>query len=96
MTLNIAQLFGDPVPRVEPLPPPPNTENVPTTPASTEPVRERVLCPRCENDEATLHIIHDGDSIRRDCARCGRFIDFPVWYDRNTATSYIESQQMCG
>lgn len=24
--------------------------------------------------------IHDGQSTRRDCARCGRFIDFPIWY----------------
>jgi len=24
--------------------------------------------------------IHDGQSVRRDCAGCGRFIDFPVWY----------------
>jgi TubC N-terminal docking domain len=23
--------------------------------------------------------IHDGQSLRRDCGRCGRFIDFPVW-----------------
>jgi hypothetical protein len=24
--------------------------------------------------------IHDGQSTRRDCARCGRFIDFSRWY----------------
>jgi hypothetical protein len=24
--------------------------------------------------------IHDGQSFRRDCGRCGRFLDFPVWY----------------
>jgi hypothetical protein len=26
--------------------------------------------------------IHDGRSMRRDCERCGRFISFPVWYDK--------------
>jgi hypothetical protein len=25
--------------------------------------------------------IHGGRSTRRDCARCGRFIDFSRWYD---------------
>jgi hypothetical protein len=24
--------------------------------------------------------IHDGQSTRRDCAKCGRFIDFSYWY----------------
>ena len=28
--------------------------------------------------------IHDGQSVRRDCGRCGRFIDFPVWYGKGT------------
>jgi hypothetical protein len=27
--------------------------------------------------------IHEGRSVRRDCAKCGRFIDFPVWYEKN-------------
>lgn len=26
--------------------------------------------------------IHDQQSIRRDCAECGRFLDFPVWYGK--------------
>ena len=28
--------------------------------------------------------IHDGQSVRRDCARCDRFLDFPVWHGKNT------------
>ena len=28
--------------------------------------------------------IHDGQSARRDCGRCGRFINFPIWYGRGT------------
>lgn len=28
--------------------------------------------------------IHNGQSVRRDCARCGRFLDFPVWYGKTT------------
>ncbi len=26
--------------------------------------------------------IHGGQSVRRDCDRCGRFLDFPVWYGK--------------
>lgn len=26
--------------------------------------------------------IHDGQSVRRDCAKCGRFIEFPIWYGK--------------
>ena len=27
--------------------------------------------------------IHGGQSVRRDCERCRRFLDFPVWYGKN-------------
>lgn len=26
------------------------------------------------------HAPHNGTTIRRDCAECGRFLDFPLWY----------------
>lgn len=35
---------------------------------------------RCGSSHYRDVPIHRGQSIRRDCARCGRFIDFPVWY----------------
>lgn len=28
--------------------------------------------------------IHGGKSVRRDCACCGRFLDFPAWYGKAT------------
>jgi hypothetical protein len=28
--------------------------------------------------------IHNGQSVRRDCGRCGRFFAFPIWYGNNT------------
>lgn len=26
--------------------------------------------------------IHYGQSVRRDCGRCGRFLEFPMWYGK--------------
>jgi hypothetical protein len=26
------------------------------------------------------HLIHRGQSVRRDCAECGKFVAFTVWY----------------
>lgn len=28
--------------------------------------------------------IHGGQSVRRDCGRCGRFLDFPLWHGKDT------------
>lgn len=40
----------------------------------------RPIC-RCGSTTWREVAIHDGQSTRRDCARCGRFIDFSRWYD---------------
>ena len=89
MVLNIAQLFGDQVDEVE-VPIQSDARD-----SEREIFREPALCSRCQHGEATLHIIHDGGSVRRDCGRCGRFIDFPIWYDIDAASNYIESQNRC-
>ncbi len=52
------------------------TRDAPATP--TKPV-----C-RCGSTAWRDVPIHDGQSVRRDCGRCGRFIDFPVWYGKGT------------
>jgi hypothetical protein len=36
--------------------------------------------------------IHGGASVRRDCARCDRFLDHPVWYGKVKAGSPDEGQ----
>lgn len=35
---------------------------------------------RCGSTKWRDVSIHEGQSTRRDCARCGRFIDFSRWY----------------
>ena len=37
-------------------------------------------CSRCLSQEFRYIEIHDGQSRRRECGKCGRFIDFPVWH----------------
>jgi hypothetical protein len=39
-------------------------------------------CPRCRSTAFRDVPIHNGQSLRRDCAGCGRFITFVVWYGR--------------
>jgi len=38
-----------------------------------------VICP-CGSGTTVEIAIHGGQSTRRDCGRCGRFVDFAVWY----------------
>lgn len=35
---------------------------------------------RCGSTSYLDFPIHGGRSVRRDCAACRRFIDFPIWY----------------
>lgn len=41
-----------------------------------------IRCPRCGTTGHKDVAIHGGQSVRRDCSRCGRFLEFPVWYGR--------------
>lgn len=44
------------------------------------PAQATPVC-RCGSNKWLEVPIHGGRSKRRDCARCGRFIDFSRWYD---------------
>jgi hypothetical protein len=37
-------------------------------------------CDRCGSTETSDQPIHGGQSIRRDCAACGRFRKFTIWH----------------
>lgn len=48
--------------------------------------KERVIpegqhCYRCLSTDFQDTPIHGGHSMRRDCAKCGAFVDFPKWYE---------------
>src|SRR5262245_17574403 len=62
-----------------------DVDNVPDTePAPIiDPGTTKVVC-RCGSTTWRDVTIHVGRSVRRDCARCGRFIEFPVWYGKGT------------
>ena len=64
-----------PVPEAAPPLPSPTCE-APTKQAKT-------VC-RCGSTTWWDVSIHGGQSIRRDCGQCRRFIEFPVWYNNNT------------
>jgi len=36
------------------------------------------------------HAPHHGTTIRRDCGRCGRFLDFPVWYGKDALQNEMQ------
>lgn len=43
--------------------------------------------------------IHDSQSVRRDCARCGRFLGWPLWYGRHDVLAVelaIRKSERCG
>lgn len=58
-------------------------EDEPSKPAADPPVDSTgPRCDRCGSIEFVEVPIHEGDSVRRDCARCRRTWGFPVWYGR--------------
>jgi hypothetical protein len=40
-------------------------------------------CDKCGSTDFRDTLVHEGCSARRDCAQCGRFIDFPRWYEND-------------
>jgi len=45
-----------------------------------------LVCPRCRTSGyVTLFPIHNGQSTRLDCAHCGRFLRFGIWYGKETS-----------
>lgn len=57
---------------------------------SAEEIPVPVLCPRCGSKQYRDVVIHSGQTIRRDCGNCGRFIDFPLWHGELTVVSDSE------
>jgi hypothetical protein len=54
-----------------------------------EPGQQVSPCRRCGNRTTYLAILHAGESLRRDCAKCGRFIDFPSWHNREDTAKIL-------
>lgn len=54
-----------------------------------EPEPQESSCRRCGTHATYLAIIHAGESLRRDCAKCGRFIDFPSWHNREETAKIL-------
>lgn len=44
----------------------------------------------CKSDQAYDTPIHGGQSTRRDCAWCGKFLDFPKWYGKEDVAEVID------
>ena len=49
-------------------------------------------CRRCGSTGWRDVPIHNGRSTRRDCAGCGRFIDFPVWHGRSANLRFLDCE----
>jgi hypothetical protein len=64
----------------------PMRDAIPAAPQAAEIDQAAPTRPVCRCGSTTWRDvpIHGGQSVRRDCDRCGLFIDFPVWYEKNT------------
>ena len=65
----------------------PNVTQIPDTSSNgtttDKAAATKAVC-RCGSTDWRDVPIHDGQSIRRECGRCRRFIDFSVWYGKDT------------
>jgi TubC N-terminal docking domain len=58
-------------------------EATPDTWQNIDPTTTKQIC-RCGSTTWRDVPIHDGQSSRRDCGKCGRFIEFSIWYGNGT------------
>jgi len=56
----------------------------PLTTSQNAPAKPRKPVCRCGSTTWRDFPIHNGQSVRRDCGRCGRFTEFPIWYGKTT------------
>lgn len=63
----------------------PVPEVSPALPVATheDPAKPTVPVCRCGSTTWRDVPIHDSRSVRRDCGRCGRFLDFPIWHGKD-------------
>ena len=59
-------------------------EPAPTVATSDAPAKSTKAVCRCGSTTWQDVSIHGGQSVRRDCGRCGRFLDFTIWYNKDT------------
>jgi len=62
----------------------PTPDLAPATPTCAAPARPAKAVCRCGSTTWRDVPIHGGQSVRRDCGRCGRFLDFSAWCDKDT------------
>lgn len=64
----------------------PAPEAVPTLPVPTceAPAKPTKAVCRCGGTTWRDLPIHGGQSVRRDCGRCRRFMEFAIWYGKDT------------
>jgi hypothetical protein len=62
----------------------PTPEVVKPNPKGSAPAKAVKRVCRCGSTTWRDAPIHGGQSIRRDCDRCGRFLDFPIWHGKIT------------
>jgi len=68
----------------------PAPEPIPALPVAAQeaPAKPTKAVCRCGSttwrDVVLRHAPHNGTTVRRDCGRCGRFMEFPVWYGKDT------------